>query len=84
MNPVAAKFVLALAQVLTIAIVARSLMSWFPGAAANPIGKFVIEITEPLLAPLRRVIPSLGMMDISPIVAIVILQVIASVISRLV
>ncbi len=82
MNPVITNFIFALIQVLTIAIVVRALLSWFPGAAGNPIGKFVFDITEPVMAPLRRIIPSFGAMDISPIVAIILLQVIGQILSR--
>jgi YggT family protein len=39
----------------------------------NRIMRFLIDVTEPLLGPLRRVIPPLGMFDISPIVAFLIL-----------
>jgi len=40
---------------------------------SNRIMKFLVNVTEPLLGPLRRIIPPLGMMDISPIVAFLIL-----------
>ena len=43
------------------------------------IVRFVIEITEPVLAPLRRIVPRIGMIDITPIVAILLMQVIESV-----
>jgi YggT family protein len=40
---------------------------------ANPLMRFFFRTTEPLLGPLRRMIPPMGMFDISPIVAFVIL-----------
>jgi YggT family protein len=40
------------------------------------------QITEPILAPLRRVVPRLGMIDITPLVAIIILQVLAQVVAQ--
>jgi YggT family protein len=70
-----------LIQVLTFAIVARALLSWFPFPAANPIASFLHAITEPILAPLRRVIPRVGMLDITPLVAILILQAIKGLLS---
>ncbi|NSL51261.1 YggT family protein [Calidifontibacillus erzurumensis] len=49
-------------------------MSWFPGARDSSIGQFLGRIVEPYLEPFRRIIPPLGMIDISPIVAILVLQ----------
>lgn len=57
------------------AIIARALISWLPLDQYNPIVVFLDRITDPLLAPLRRVVPLIGMMDITPIVALIILQV---------
>ena len=45
-------------------------MSWFPNARETPFGKFVGRVVEPYLTPFRSIIPPLGMIDISPIVAI--------------
>ena len=63
-----------LVQVLTFAIIARALLSWFPLPATNPITGFLHAITEPILAPLRRVVPRVGMLDITPLIAILLLQ----------
>ena len=75
-------FVSLLFDVLTFAIFIRVIMSWFsprPNALTVILGK----ITEPILAPLRRIIPRVGMFDLTPMVAIIILQVIAAFLSRL-
>jgi YggT family protein len=64
-------------QILTFAIIARALLSWFPIRPGNPFYPLLVilhQITEPILAPLRRLIPMIGMFDISPIVALVLLQ----------
>ena len=72
-----ANFVETLALVLTIAIFARAILSWFPNVSnENPLIALVYHVTEPILAPLRSVVPKVGMMDISPMVAIIILFVI--------
>lgn len=67
-------------QVLTFAIFFRVILSWF---MINPRSGFVVtlyqltyQLTEPILAPLRRIVPRIGMFDITPIVAIILLQVI--------
>lgn len=73
-------FIDLLFSALTLAIIARALLSWLPMDPYNPIIQIVHQITDPILAPLQRVIPPMGMMDISPIVALVILQVLQTLI----
>jgi YggT family protein len=67
-------------QVLAFIIFIRAILSWFPVSRHNPIVVFLDYITEPILAPLRRVVPRIGMIDITPMVAIIILLVIARII----
>ncbi len=70
-------FVDALFTILLWAIFGRVILSWFrlrPGNPLYPLAVVLFQITEPILAPLRRVIPAIGMFDISPIVALVLLQ----------
>jgi YggT family protein len=71
-------FVSTLFFILQYAIIIRALMSWFNPSPENPIVRLVMEITEPVLAPLRRIVPRIGMIDITPIVAILLLNVIES------
>ena len=72
-------FIHVLFTVLTMAIFARVLLSWFPIRPDNPLVVVLMEITDPILKPLRRVVPSLGMLDITPIVALFLLQIIEQV-----
>jgi YggT family protein len=67
--------------ILQFAIIIRALMSWFNPSPENPIARIVYEITEPVIAPLRRIIPRIGMIDITPIVAILLMQVLESVLT---
>ncbi len=71
---------LLLAQILTFAIIIRALLSWFPVDPRNPLVQMLVQITEPILEPMRRIIPRLGMIDLSPMVAIILLQVLSQVI----
>lgn len=71
-----------LTQLLTAAIFFRAILSWFQMDPRNPLISLLDQITEPILSPLRRVIPRLGMIDIAPLVAIILLQVIARAIAR--
>ncbi|HEX8422139.1 MAG TPA: YggT family protein, partial [Pyrinomonadaceae bacterium] len=57
----------------TLLIFIRIIFSWGMVSYANPVMRFLINATDPLLVPLRRMIPPLGMIDISPIVAFIIL-----------
>jgi YggT family protein len=70
-------FIAILCQVLAIIIFVRAILSWFAISPHSPIVVFLDRITEPILAPLRRIIPRLGMVDITPMVAIIILLLIA-------
>ena len=67
--------------VLSIAVIARALLSWFDPTMRFPISQLLVDLTEPIIAPIRRIIPPLGgMIDLSPLVALVLLQVIERVI----
>jgi YggT family protein len=57
----------------TLAIFIRIIFSMVGASYANPLMRFLVRTTEPLLGPLRRTIPPLGMFDISPIVAFLVL-----------
>lgn len=61
-------------QLLSFAIIARALLSWIAPRSDNAIIRVLNEVTEPILAPLRRVIPLIGMIDITPIVALFLIQ----------
>lgn len=50
------------------------LMSWFPNAREGQFGQFLASICEPYLEPFRKIIPPIGMIDISVIVAILALH----------
>ncbi len=66
-----------LGQVIVLysyALIIYILMSWFPNARESGIGQFLTRICEPYLEPFRKFIPPLGMIDISPIVAILVLN----------
>ncbi|MFP3975381.1 MAG: YggT family protein [Chloroflexota bacterium] len=76
-------FVEILCQILTVAIFLRAIISWFPVDPGSRFVAILYQVTEPILSPLRSIIPRIGMMDISPLVAIIVLQVIAGLIGIL-
>ena len=63
-----------LLQILSIAILIRVLLTWFPIDQSNPIIRLLFDVTEPVLAPFRRIIPRIGMFDLSPIAAMLVIQ----------
>lgn len=56
------------------AILIRVIMSWITFAAHNPFYVPLIKLTEPLLRPVRRVIPTMGGFDLSPLIVLIVLQ----------
>ncbi len=67
-------------QLAALAILARVILSWLPMAGVridpyNPLIRFLFRITDPILDPIRR-FATFGMVDFSPIVALILLEVI--------
>ncbi len=58
---------------LSLLVVARVLMTYVDPMGRNQVSWFLIQTTEPILGPVRRVLPSNGMIDFSPLIVIVIL-----------
>lgn len=63
-----------LLSIYILLIIIRIVFSWGMLSYTNRLMRFLVDVTEPLLGPLRRMIPPLGWLDISPLVAILILM----------
>jgi YggT family protein len=63
-----------LIELYSWALIIYILLSWFPNARESSFGQILSRICEPYLEPFRRFVPPLGMIDISPIVAIFVLK----------
>ncbi|HWO77877.1 MAG TPA: YggT family protein [Bacillus sp. (in: firmicutes)] len=61
-------------NIYSIALIIYVLLSWFPGARDSVVGEFLGKICEPYLEPFRKFIPPIAMLDISPIVAFITLN----------
>ncbi|MEE8443382.1 MAG: YggT family protein [Dehalococcoidia bacterium] len=72
----------AMGTFLYLAIFARVILSWFPTGRGNPIVQFIFAITEPILAPIRRVVPRFGMLDLTPMIALILVALIQAVLLR--
>ncbi len=68
-------FLQLLVTALWLLIIGRVLLSWINPRFEGPIARFLFETTEPLLAPIRRVLPSTGMIDFAPLVLVLLLGV---------
>ncbi len=57
-------------------LLARVLLSWFPNFdRSNPIVRFLYDVTEPVLKPIRDLLPQTGMVDFSPLIVFLIITV---------
>ncbi len=66
-----------------MALIGRVVISWINidrSSPFYPIAAIIYQITEPVLAPIRSVLPSFGMLDLSPMVAIILIVVVQRVI----
>ncbi|HEX7196620.1 MAG TPA: YggT family protein [Candidatus Limnocylindria bacterium] len=83
MTTVLVTFIQLLATVLWFLLIARVVLSWTNPRGGGGLVAFVYQATEPILAPIRRVLPPTGGIDWSPLVAMLILGVIVRVAVRL-
>lgn len=77
-----ATFVVLLLRILLFAIFGRIILSWIAPGNQSRISEILYEITEPILAPIRRFLPSTGFLDLSPMIAIILLQLLSNLVAR--
>jgi YggT family protein len=67
-------------NIIELLILARIILSWVSPGYANPISRFIYNVTEPILAPFRRLLErssfGIGMLDFSPILAILFIRIV--------
>jgi YggT family protein len=68
-------FVGAILVILWLLVLGRVLISWVDPMGRTQLGAFLIQATEPILAPVRRLLPSTGMFDLSSLVVLIVLGV---------
>ena len=76
-------------DIYVLCVIGRILLSWFPISPESPISTvfgFLYRITEPVLGPIRRLLPPIGMggmgLDLSPIIVIIGLQILKNALVR--
>lgn len=75
MNDFLRTFLQLLFNVLYVALIGRILLSFVDPQGGMRVTQILGEITEPILGPIRRVVPTIGMFDLSPMVAFFIISV---------
>jgi YggT family protein len=68
--------------VFNLLLLARVLMSWINANPEGGIGGFLVDVTDPILVPIRKVLPRSQMFDFSPLVAFILLQLLAELANR--
>ncbi|HJQ13630.1 MAG TPA: YggT family protein [Anaerolineales bacterium] len=74
-----ALFIRAISQLLVLLVVVSVILSYFMDPY-HPIRRSINSVVEPMLAPIRRVVPLIGMLDLSPLILIILLQLLSSII----
>lgn len=76
-----------LGEIYVVILIVRAVLSWFPydpSSSLNPFRRVVYQLTEPVLGLFRRIIPPVGMFDVSFLVAIIVVELIVfNVLARL-
>lgn len=70
-------------QILSLLVVAEVILSYFM-SPFHPVRSFINRIVGPLLNPLRRILPSLGGLDFSPFVLLLLIQLVQNILIRLI
>lgn len=75
-------FINSLAQLLVLLVIVSVILSYFMDPY-HPIRRSIDSVVEPMLAPIRRVVPLIGVLDLSPLILIILIQVVANLLIRL-
>lgn len=76
-------FINVFAGAVTVCILVRVLLSWIPVQLPLGLADLVFSVSETVLAPIRRALPFMGGLDLSPFVAIIAIQVVQGILLRL-
>ena len=74
-------FIRALSQLLVLLVIVSVILSYFMDPY-HPVRRAIDGVVEPLLSPIRRVVPLIGMLDFSPLILIILVQVVSNLIIR--
>ncbi|NNF56156.1 MAG: YggT family protein [Acidimicrobiales bacterium] len=74
-----APLLIGILQIITFALIARAVLSWFraePGSGLYEVNRWLDRVTEPIVAPVRRVLPRTGGIDLSILVVLLVINLI--------
>jgi YggT family protein len=74
-------FINAISQLLVLLVIVSVILSYFMDPY-HPVRRAIDSVVEPLLAPIRRIVPLIGMLDFSPLILIILIQVVSNLIIR--
>jgi YggT family protein len=83
MSQVMLSFLTLLGAVYSLLILARVVLSWMNPMGGGPFTAFIYQVTEPVLGPIRRILPPMGGLDWSPFIALVLLSLLLRFVARL-
>lgn len=69
---------------LSVVLIGGALISWVQPDPSHPLVRFLSRVTDPILSPIRKLLPPMGGMDFSPLIAIVGIQILEGILIRLV
>ena len=81
MIEIVALFIRSISQLLVLLVVVSVILSYFMDPY-HPIRRSIDSVVEPMLAPIRRVVPLLGVLDLSPLILIILIQLLSNLIIR--
>jgi YggT family protein len=74
-------FINAISQLLVLLVIVSVILSYFMDPY-HPIRRAIDGVVEPMLAPIRRIVPLVGMLDFSPLVLIILIQLLSNILIR--
>jgi YggT family protein len=75
-------FINSLAQLLVLLVIVSVILSYFMDPY-HPIRRSIDSVVQPMLDPIRRVVPLIGVLDLSPLILIILIQIVANLLIRL-
>jgi YggT family protein len=81
-NPAITQLLVIFLYALIVAVIVRSLLTWFPIRRDNEFVRLLDRVTEPLVDPIRRILPRTGSFDFSPMIVTVLLYVMVIAVQR--
>lgn len=77
-----AELLLQILNIFSLLLLARAIYSWVDPRMTSTVGRFLLGITEPIVGPVRQVIPRSGMLDLSVMVTMVLIIILRQLISQ--